>query len=122
MQELRRHSGRDGGSNLPPPGLLARTGATTHDEDPSPEYFEFDDVRIDFAAFLVTKGRHPLELTLTEFRLLEFLVSNRGRVLPRGEIFRSVWGERAVNADSRILDVYVAKLRRKIERDPSAPQ
>lgn len=62
-----------------------------------------------------------LSLTATEFRLLEFLMSRPGVVFSREQLLNSVWGhDRAVT--DRTVDVYVLRLRQKIEDDPANPQ
>ncbi len=62
-----------------------------------------------------------LALTATEFRLLEFLMSRPEVVFSREQLLDSVWGhERAVT--DRTVDVYILRLRQKIEADPSNPQ
>lgn len=61
-----------------------------------------------------------LDLTATEFRLLEMLASNRGRVVSRDALLARVWGYAA--ADTRTVDMHVFRLRRKIEEDPENPK
>lgn len=62
----------------------------------------------------------PLALTATEFRLLEFLMSRPGVVFSREQLLDSVWGhDRAVT--DRTVDVYILRLRQKIEVDPANP-
>ncbi len=61
-----------------------------------------------------------LALTATEFRLLEFLMARPGVVFSREQLLDSVWGhDRAVT--DRTVDVYILRLRQKIEEDPTAP-
>jgi DNA-binding response OmpR family regulator len=61
-----------------------------------------------------------LTLTATEFRLLEFLMSRPGVVFSREQLLDAVWGhDRAVT--DRTVDVYVLRLRQKIEADPANP-
>ena len=62
----------------------------------------------------------PLTLTATEFRLLEFLMSRPGVVFSREQLLDAVWGrDRAVT--DRTVDVYILRLRQKIEADPTNP-
>jgi len=62
----------------------------------------------------------PLTLTATEFRLLEFLMSRPGVVFSREQLLDAVWGhDRAVT--DRTVDVYILRLRQKIETDPANP-
>ena len=63
---------------------------------------------------------HLLTLTATEFRLLEFLMSRPGVVFSREQLLDAVWGhDRAVT--DRTVDVYILRLRQKIETDPANP-
>ena len=61
----------------------------------------------------------PLSLTATEFRLLEFLMSRPGVVFSREQLLNAVWGQDRAITD-RAVDVYVLRLRQKIETDPPA--
>jgi two-component system phosphate regulon response regulator PhoB len=61
---------------------------------------------------VVLKGK-PVSLTLTEFKLLHFLVSNRGRAFTRNQLLNAVVGQEAIIID-RNVDVHVATLRRKL--------
>jgi len=61
-----------------------------------------------------------LALTATEFRLLEFLMSRPGVVFSREQLLDAVWGhDRAVT--DRTVDVYILRLRQKVEQDPASP-
>lgn len=61
-----------------------------------------------------------LQLTATEFRLLEFLMTRPGVVFSREQLLDAVWGhDRAVT--DRTVDVYILRLRQKIETDATAP-
>jgi DNA-binding response OmpR family regulator len=62
----------------------------------------------------------PLALTATEFRLLEFLMSRPGVVFSREQLLNAVWGQDRAITD-RAVDVYVLRLRQKIESDPGNP-
>ena len=77
-------------------------------------------VRVDFRRYTATNGGLPLKLTAIEFDLLRELTRRRGEVVARDELLASLWGD-AVLPNSRTLDVHVARLRRKIEADPSHP-
>jgi DNA-binding response OmpR family regulator len=68
----------------------------------------------------VTRAGRPVELTRTEFRLLTELAVEPGRVFSREELLERVWGYDYFG-DSRLVDVHVRRLRKKIEEDPSRP-
>jgi two-component system response regulator MprA len=89
--------------------LLRRTAGP-----PGEPVLEAGPVRLDPAAWQVTVGGTPVELTRTEFSLLETLMRHRGQVLTRSQLYSSVWGE-DLDGMSNTLDVYVGYLRRKLE-------
>ncbi len=60
----------------------------------------------------------PIPLTATEYRLLEFMMHNRGRVLSRMELLENVWGI-DFNMSTNVVDVYVNYLRKKIDTNPA---
>jgi two-component system response regulator RegX3 len=61
-----------------------------------------------------------VRLPLKEFELLEILLTNAGRVLPRETLIDRVWGTDYVG-DTKTLDVHIKRLRAKVEQDPSVP-
>jgi two-component system response regulator MprA len=88
--------------------LLRRAG---EDAD---EALRFDDLELDPKTREVRRGGEPIELTRTEFALLELFLRNPRQVLTRSLIFERVWGY-DFGASSNSLDVYVGYLRRKTE-------
>lgn len=74
------------------------------------------DLELDVEGRLVRRGGRRIELSRTEFDLLELLVRNVGTVLSRFDIYEHVW-DGALEVESKTLDVYVGYLRRKTERD-----
>jgi len=78
-------------------------------------------IELDPIACKVRRNGSDLDLTATEFRLLEVLMGRPGVVFARGQLLDTVWGyERAVN--QRAVDVYILRLRQKIEADPADPR
>jgi two-component system response regulator MprA len=75
---------------------------------------EVEDMVIDLVAHRATRGERPLDLTRTEFSLLELFMHNPGRVLDRSRIYEQVWGY-DFGPSSNSLDVYIGYLRRKTE-------
>ncbi|HVL85326.1 MAG TPA: response regulator transcription factor [Pseudonocardia sp.] len=69
---------------------------------------------------VVCRDGEEVHLTRTEFRLLVELAAAAGRVVTREELLQRVWGYDYF-ADTRLLDVHIRRLRRKIERDPDDP-
>ena len=78
------------------------------------------DLRIRPEEGVVRRGEATLALTRTEFRLLVELAGAAGRVVSREELLTRVWGYDYFG-DTRLLDVHVRRLRRKVEPDPDAP-
>jgi two-component system response regulator RegX3 len=78
-------------------------------------------VRIDLDRREVTVNAVHVTLTPKEFQLLEVLLRNAGRVLTRQQLIDLVWGCDYVG-DTRTLNIHMARLRAKIETDPSAPR
>jgi DNA-binding response OmpR family regulator len=78
-------------------------------------------LELDRTSCRVTMNSTPLSLTATEFRLLEFLMSRPGVVFSREQLLDSVWGQDRAVTD-RTVDVYILRLRQKIELDPAGPQ
>ena len=95
--------------------LLARMRAllrrTTDETD---EVLRFADIELDPGTREVRRGGDPIELTRTEFSLLELFLTNPRQVLTRSIIFERVWGYDFGFA-SNSLDVYIGYLRRKTE-------
>lgn len=81
---------------------------------------EFRDLVIDVNERRVYKSGKEVELTHTEFDLLTFLASNAGKVLSREKILNSIWGYE-YPIETRVIDVHIRNLRRKIETQPSRP-
>ena len=81
------------------------------------------DLIVDTNRRQVTRGGERINLTYTEFSLLELLFREPGRVVPRAEILEQLWGyPPRRSADLRVVDVYVARLRGKLEPDPRNPE
>ncbi|MEO8422427.1 MAG: response regulator transcription factor [Actinomycetota bacterium] len=78
------------------------------------------DVELDPAAHTVTRSGRAVELSAREFALLEFLMRHPGEVLSRTRILEQVW-DYSYSGFSNVVDVYVAYLRRKLERPFGRP-
>jgi two-component system, OmpR family, alkaline phosphatase synthesis response regulator PhoP len=85
------------------------------------ESYAFGTVRIDFRAAVVLRDGNPVDVSGLEFKLLRYFVEHRGALLSRDELLEKVWGYDAMPV-TRTVDVHVASLRQKLERNPSAPE
>ncbi len=120
-----RVAGLDAGADdyLPKPfatdELLARLRAllrrSTFDEDDD-TVLAVDDLTLNTATRQVHRGERPIELTKTEFDVLELLLRNARIVLSRSRIYEHIWGF-DFDTESRSLDVYIGYLRRKTEEN-----
>lgn len=82
---------------------------------------EAGELMIDLGAKLVRREGVDVHLTPTEWSILELLVRQRGRLVSRRQLLQQVWGP-TERKDTSYLRVYLAQLRRKLERDPSHPE
>jgi DNA-binding response OmpR family regulator len=85
------------------------------------DLLHLQDLTLDLARGEALRGGQPLSLTPTEYRLLVFLVRNRGRALTRSQIIEAVWGYAPELEGERTVNVYIRRLREKVELDPARP-
>lgn len=90
---------------------LSRRGQTAEPE----RVLRLADLEMNLTARTVERSGQPLSLTATEYRLLEYLMKNKGRVLSRLDLLENVWGI-DFNLGTNVVDVYVNYLRKKVER------
>jgi len=76
---------------------------------------------VDFERADVRKSGQPVNLAAKELQLLNYLVDHRERVVTREEVLRKIW-EYSSEVTSRTIDVHIAWLRQKLERDPQNPR
>lgn len=99
--------------------LLRRAGPVSDDAPVSP-VLEVADLRVDPAARRAWRAGAELELSKTEFDLLELLTLNHGIVLDRTTIYNDIWGY-DFGPDSKNLAVYISYLRRKVDDGHEVP-
>ena len=95
--------------------LLARIKAILRRSDPKTvsDTLEFDDLRLDRLEKRVFRDSIEIQLGPTEFRLLEFFLTNPKRVFSRDQILENVWPNN-INVETRTIDVHVRRLRKSI--------
>ncbi len=106
--------------------LLARIRAALRRAAPAAadganSIIRFGDVEADFEKRLITVGGREVHLTPNEYKLLQVLIKYAGRVVTQRQLLNEVWGPQHTE-QSQYLRVYVAQLRRKLERDPARPR
>lgn len=74
------------------------------------------DLTLDLDEKTALRGGVPIDLTATEFRLLEYLMQNQRRVLSRMDILEKVWGVE-FNMNTKVVDVYINYLRKKVDKN-----
>lgn len=105
------------------PELMARVRAILRRAAPerTADVLRVADIELDRAAHKVSRGLREVRVGPTEFRLLEFLMENPGRVLSRPQLLDGVWGRDAF-VDERTVDVHIGRLRKALirgkEQDP----
>lgn len=80
----------------------------------------FGDVEVDFSRHLVTKQGQSIHLTAIEFKLLGVLIRQAGKVVTQSALMQQVWGT-SQQDHSHYLRIYISRLRKKLENDPSRP-
>lgn len=106
--------------------LAARIDAVLHRaaktlQAGSKQQFAFGDLLIDFNRRQVLRGDQPIDLTPTEFRLLQCLAENPNTAVTEARLRATVWGD-AENKDSGYVRRYIWFLRQKLELDPRHPR
>ena len=96
--------------------VLRRAGA-----EQAEAVLRFDGLELDLAKMLLTVDGEPVHLTPTEYRLLEAMATNPGKLLTHEWLLRRVWGP-GYGRESEYLRVYVRQLRRKLGDDPTRPR
>lgn len=94
--------------------LLARIKARLRYKDGSDIRLKVDDLELDAKTFETKRDNQTIQLTPQEFKLLQYLMNNKGRILTREMILNRVWLY-APNIETRVVDVYMGYLRKKVD-------
>ena len=107
------------------PEMLARIRAVLRrnaSRQTNEDSYEVGDFRIDFARRTVSIKGEIIKLTQVEYKIVEFIARNPGKVLTYSQIMNHVWGPFAEDETNRILRVNMSNIRHKIEQDSMAPR
>lgn len=88
----------------------------------SSDVFTYKDLKIDFNKMYVTLSDVSIKLSVTEYKLLEMLIKNRGQVLTRNLLFEKLWDCDGNYIDENTLTVHIKRLRQKLNEDTKNPQ
>jgi DNA-binding response OmpR family regulator len=86
-----------------------------------PATYRFGDVTIDFKHHEARKGSEAVDLSPREFQLLAYFIQHRGEIVTRETLLDTVWDYNAIPF-TRTVDMHIAKLRKKVEDNPSDPK
>jgi DNA-binding response OmpR family regulator len=101
--------------------MLRRPREIGPDPEPlAPPPQQFGELAIDQTRHEVTRGGEVVPLTAREFALLAALATHPGWVFTRTQLLERVWGDEYY--DDHVVDVHIANLRKKLERDPAQPR
>lgn len=95
--------------------LLARIRARLKKNSSGSSILKVEDLELDGNALEVKRGNKKIQLTPQEFKLLEYLMANKGRILTRDMILRKIW-QYSTDIETRVVDVYMGYLRKKIDK------
>ncbi|MCY7486854.1 response regulator transcription factor [Paenibacillus alvei] len=100
--------------------LFRRIDSHSKPDKQEQECIEIGDVRLNIRSCQLFKSGIQKELTSYEFKILELLMREAGRVLTKAHIYEQVWGEEYIG-DENLIMVYISKIREKIEDNPRKP-
>jgi len=84
--------------------------------------YSFAQIELDFKKYEAKKEGKRLDLTHLEFKMLKLFVQRKGEVISRDDFLDKIWGEDNTYVSFRTVDSHIAKIRKKIEDDPSNPK
>ncbi len=84
--------------------------------------FAFGDLEIDSASLKAKRDKKDIELSRREAQIIQYFAANPDRVISREELYEKVWQDQYSELGTRTVDMHIAKLRNKIEKDGEEPQ
>lgn len=100
---------------------LLRRNSNSKKPNPAEKGFRFADIFVDFEGADVFKNGEEVDLLAQEYRLLRYLIENRGKTVSREDLLSDVWDYNSAPT-TRTVDVHIAWLRQKLEPNPKHPQ
>lgn len=101
--------------------LLSRMRVALRKVNPTDTILEAGDVRLDVASASVTKSGTEVFLSALEYRLLLYFLQHKGRLVTRENLRDAIWDSAGEYVSDNALNVYIKRLRQKIETDPTEP-
>lgn len=101
--------------------LLSRMRVALRKANPAETVLEVGDVRLDVSSATVTKAGKEVFLSALEYRLLLYFLQRKGRLITRENLRDAVWDSAGEYVSDNALNVYIKRLRQKIETDPTDP-
>jgi DNA-binding response OmpR family regulator len=86
------------------------------------QMFQFGDLDVDIAALKIKRREKEVEITRREAAIIQYFAANPNRVISREELYKEVWNETMTELGTRTMDMHIAKLRGKIEKDSADPR
>lgn len=102
--------------------LVSRIRGALRRKNPTENVLAAGDVRLDVASAAVTKDGREVFLSALEYRLLLYFLQHKGRLVTRENLRDAIWDSAGEYVSDNALNVYVKRLREKVETDPSDPQ
>jgi DNA-binding response OmpR family regulator len=105
--------------------LLARINAVLRRTDPSRavgQIFQFADLDVDIPALKARLKDRDIEISKREAAIIQYFAANPNRIISREELYKAVWNDTMSELGTRTVDMHIAKLRSKIERNATEPQ
>ncbi len=96
--------------------LVLRVKARLKENTPQNHLIKVEDLQIDTESMEVKRGTRKIELTPQEYKLLEHLMNNKGKVLSRETLLNRIWPN-SFDIETRVVDVYISYLRKKVDKN-----
>ena len=102
--------------------VLFRRLENQQEQQLQPQQLQSGEYRLDTALCKLYRGEEEIPISVTEFRLLKYFLSNVGQVLSKDQILTALWDNQGKFVDENTLSVNISRLRSKMEADPKNPK